>query len=70
MEARVDLKILDASGRVVAEPRVAQAPAPGLTEHVVAWSTDSEPSGVYLLRVDAAAGGREESEVYTFAVMR
>jgi hypothetical protein len=67
-DADVQLQILDAIGRVVAEPPVGSVP--GRTEHVVAWSVADQPSGVYLLRLEARGDGGAENTIYKFAVVR
>lgn len=68
-DARVELQILDATGRVVARPQ-APDPAAGRTDHEVRWSVREAASGVYLLRLVARSQGQEAIEWRPFAVTR
>ena len=68
-DASIKVRVLDAIGRIVAEPAV-RAAAPGQTQHVVAWSVADQASGLYVLSIDASGGGRSETRHLTFAVTR
>ena len=68
-DARVRVSIVDAVGRVVAEPPVAD-PARGATQHVIAWPLAGQASGLYVLTVDASGSGQSDVQRFTFAVTR
>ena len=66
-ESRVRVQILDALGRVVAEPMTGDT-LPERTDHEVRWDVRNAASGVYLLRLTVAGEGRDQIEIAPFAV--
>jgi hypothetical protein len=68
-ESRVRVQILDALGRVVAEPMAGDT-LPERTDHEVRWDVRNAASGVYLLRLTVAGEGRDQIEIAPFAVTR
>jgi len=68
-ESRVRVQILDALGRVVAEPLTGDT-LPERTDHEVRWDVSNAASGVYLLRLTVAGEGRDQIEITPFAVTR
>jgi hypothetical protein len=68
-DSHVEVEILDPLGRVVATPLAGET-LPGRTDHEVRWDVRDAASGVYLMRLTLAGGGRDQIEFRSFAVTR
>jgi hypothetical protein len=68
-DSRVRVQILDALGRLVAEPLAGET-LPARTDHEVRWDVRDAASGVYLLRLTVAGEGQDRVEITPFAVTR
>jgi hypothetical protein len=66
----VRLKVMDASGKVVAEPSTDAADLLGSAEHAVPWNHASNASGVYLCRIEIESDRGVEVLFTKLAVIR
>jgi hypothetical protein len=66
----VRLKVLDTSGKVVAEPATGAADLLGSAEHAIRWNHAAQASGVYLCRVEVESARGVEVTFAKLAVVR
>ncbi len=66
----VRLKIVDPTGRVIAEPATAAADLLGSAEHAIPWNHSAHASGIYLCRVEVESDSGVEVVFTKLAVVR